>query len=314
MIDVTEAFGKANVGNESQTEAMATLYLAGLRAEQVGWEKLNFENTAAVKADYARLQAVLKADPKAKTAFEEGAKLYQQYNAGLLDLLTQTGFLSKTKAAELKAIQYVPYYRVAANGDVQLMVDKETPIRLSNIKDEPQLIELVGDNKHIQPLFTSSIQNTFMITNMALRNQMVKDSAVRMGILPASGKPGDSQTKSFNEFQGAIDQRISSFESSTLQGKRKASQEELKKILQEVEMDKVYKSRSIIWDKADVPIATMKADELQNAYVMVGEEKVPIASIPAAQRVQIIPALKSAGYPITEKNIASFWVRGGKKQ
>jgi len=200
MIDVSEAFGKANVGNESQTEAMATLYLAAKRAEQVGWEKLNFENTAAVKADYARLQAVLKADPKAKDAFEEGAKLYQQYNAGLLDLLVQTGFLSKTKAAELKAIQYVPYYRVAANGEVQLMIDKETPIRLSNIKDEPQLIELVGDNKYIQPLFTSSIQNTFMITNMALRNQMVKDSAdllYKLGVASRIGEgegPRDSNT------------------------------------------------------------------------------------------------------------------------
>lgn len=193
MIDVAEAFGKADVGNETQTEAMATLYLAGKRAEQVGWEKLNFENTAAVKADYARLQAVLKANPKAKTAFEEGAKLYQQYNAGLLDLLTQTGFLSHAKAAELKTLNYVPYYRVAGNGEVQLMIDKETPIRLANVKDEPQLIELVGDNKHIQPLFTSSVQNTFMLTNMALRNQMVKDSADLLYKLGVASRIGEGQ-------------------------------------------------------------------------------------------------------------------------
>jgi hypothetical protein len=192
--------------------------------------------------------------------------------------------------------------------DLKTMTPTDIYNKYSLKVSEPDLNKLYSINNAMNG--SKDEQHLSIMSNA----EMVKDSAVRMGILPASGKPGDSQTKSFNEFQGAIDQRISSYESSTLQGKRKASQEELKKILQEVEMDKVYKSRSIMWDKADVPIVTMKADELQNAYVMVGEEKIPIASIPAAQRVQIIPALKSAGYPITEKNIASFWVRGGKKQ
>jgi hypothetical protein len=57
------------------------------------------------------------------------------------------------------------------------MVDKETPVRISNIKDEPQLKELVGGNTQILPLFTSSVQNTFMLTRMGLRNQAIKESA-----------------------------------------------------------------------------------------------------------------------------------------
>jgi hypothetical protein len=179
MMDVAKAFAEAKVGNDAQTEAMATLYLAGKRAKQVGWEKLNFDadKLAAIKADYAQLMAVLNANQTAKDAFEEGSKLYQKYNAGLLDFLVQTGALKPSKAAELKAMEYVPFYRVDREGNVDLMVDKETPVRISNIKDEPQLKELVGGNTQILPLFTSSVQNTFMITRMGLRNQAIKESA-----------------------------------------------------------------------------------------------------------------------------------------
>jgi hypothetical protein len=179
MMDVAKAFAEAKVGNDAQTEAMATLYLAGKRAKQVGWEKLNFDadKLAAIKADYAQLMAVLNANQTAKDAFEEGSKLYQKYNAGLLDFLVQTGALRSGKAAELKAMEYVPFYRVDREGNVDLMVDKETPVRISNIKDEPQLKELVGGNTQILPLFTSSVQNTFMLTRMGLRNQAIKESA-----------------------------------------------------------------------------------------------------------------------------------------
>jgi hypothetical protein len=158
---------------------MATLYLAGKRANQVGWEKLNFDadKLAAIKADHAQLMAVLNANKTAKDAFEEGSKLYQKYNSGLLDFLVQTGALKPGKAAELKAMEYVPFYRVDREGNVDLMVDKETPVRISNLKDEPQLKELVGGNTQILPLFTSSVQNTFMLTRMGLRNQAIKESA-----------------------------------------------------------------------------------------------------------------------------------------
>lgn len=144
--------------------------------------------------------------------------------------------------------------------------------------------------------------------------EMVKDSAVRLGVLPASGKANDTQAKGFNEYQMAIDAKIAAYESGELGGKRKASQQELKKILQEVEMDKVYKSRTGWVDKSDVPMATMKKDDMDKAYVIVGNEDIYLSSIPPTQRALIIPALRASGQPITEQNIATYWVRGGKKK
>ena len=156
---------------------MFTVFLAGERAKQVGWEKLNFSNPQKAKAEYDSIVDQLKTNKVAQEAFNEAKKLYKEYNAGLLDFLVETGALPAGKAAELKNITYVPFYRINDNGEVQLMIDKEHPVRISNIKDEPQLKELVGGNTAILPVFTSAAQNTFMITGMGLRNQAVKETA-----------------------------------------------------------------------------------------------------------------------------------------
>jgi hypothetical protein len=177
MVDVAQALNKSKLSSDVEQENMFTLYVAGKRAQQVGWDKLNFSSPAQAKAEYDAVIARLNNNETAKKAFEEAAKLYQEYNAGLLDFLAQTGALSDKKVAELKAISYVPFYRINNNGEVQLMVDKERPVRIANIKDQPQLKELIGGNTAILPIFTSAAQNTFMLTGMGLRNQAVKETS-----------------------------------------------------------------------------------------------------------------------------------------
>ena len=173
--------------------------------------------------------------------------------------------------------------------------------------DEPHLEKLYAinaalngskDEQHLQIIGTT---------------EMVKDSATRLGILPASGKPSDKQATEFNEFQAKLDARVALYEQNELKGK-KASNQDLKKILQELEMDKVYKSRSAWFDKSDVPMITVKPNELDQTYVIINGEEIYSHTIPATQRAQIIPALKKAGKPVTESNIADYWVRGGKKK
>lgn len=192
--------------------------------------------------------------------------------------------------------------------DLKALTPTEIYNRYSMKLDESHLEKLYAvnaalngskDEQHLSILSTS---------------EMVKDSATRMGILPTTGKPSESQATNFNQFQFQLDAKIAAFEANDLGGKRKASQQELKKILQDVEMDKVYRARSGWWDKTDVPLVTMKPEDMGKAYVKVGEEEIYLATIPPTQRAQIIPALRKAGKPITEQNIADYWVRGGKKK
>ena len=193
-LEMAEALSKGGFANDSEAEGLLTLVTSGERAKQVGWEKLNYSDPAGAKAKYERALAHLEANPKQKEAIKEAMAIYQKFNNGLMDFLVQVGELTSAKAAELKAITYVPFYRVNANGEVQLMIDKERPVRIGNIKDEPQLQQLVGDNKQIMPIFASMVQNTFMLTNLGLRNQTVKETAFtlrKIGIASRIGKgPG----------------------------------------------------------------------------------------------------------------------------
>lgn len=189
MVKVAQALEKSGIKNSTELEHMFTIYTAGKRAKQVGWKKLNFDDPDVVEQDYNRLMDELKGNDKARAAFEEAAKIYKEYNNGLIDFAAQTGYLSKQKAAELKAIDYVPFYRVKG-GELQLMVDRERPVRIANVKDEPMLHELVGDNSQILPIFTSSAQNAFVLTRMSLRNQMMKDNVMLLGRLGIASKIG----------------------------------------------------------------------------------------------------------------------------
>jgi hypothetical protein len=167
------------------------MYIAGLRANQVGWDKLNFENPGKAKAEHAKYMAQLAANPAQDAAIKEATKIYRKYNAGLLDWLVETGEMTAKKATELKAIDYIPFYRTTGAGEVQLMVDKEKAVRIGNTKDQPELKSLIGGNQSIMPIFTSAVQNTFIITGMGLRNQSVKESMFslhKMGIASRIGE------------------------------------------------------------------------------------------------------------------------------
>jgi len=191
MMGAAVALEKGKFKNDTEAEAILTAYVAGLKADVVGWEKLNYDNPAKVKQEHAQIMAMLNANPEKMAAVKEAARIYKEFNDGQLDFAAQAGYLSKEKVAELKRTPYIPFYRVNSNNNVELMIDKEHAIRIGNIKDEPQLHALVGDNKQILPIFTSAVQNTFMLTNMALRNKAVQESAFmlhKMGIASAMGK------------------------------------------------------------------------------------------------------------------------------
>jgi hypothetical protein len=178
LMRVFETLEGAGIKNGVELDRMFTVYQAGKRAQQVGWEKLWVGNPGKAKAEYAEVMAQLNRNPQMKDAFEAASKEYKSFNNGLLDFLVQTGAITKALADKLKAIDYVPYYRVnKGSGDVELFTDKEAPIRIGNIKDEPQLQELVGDNTQILPLSVSAVQNAFMMVDMGLRNQRVKDTS-----------------------------------------------------------------------------------------------------------------------------------------
>ena len=162
-------------------ERMFTVLSAGARAEAIpnGWIRLNTGDAKKAKAEYDADKAYLNANPKVKQYMDAAADEYRQYNAGQLDFAAQCDFLTPEEATRLKRVPYAPYYRIE-DGVVKLFVDDERPIRIGNIKDNPDLQRMIGDNKKILPILTSAVQNTYMLTRAALENKAAYETSNAM--------------------------------------------------------------------------------------------------------------------------------------
>lgn len=173
-----EKLTKALKVSPEEAERLATVLIAGERANAVpdGWRRLAGDKAAAVKAEYDADTRTLRANPQAKAFFEALRKEYKAYNDGQLDFAVDTDFMSKAEAERLKRLPYIPFYRIQ-NGVVQLITADEKPRTIGNIKDNPDLQQMVGDDSHILPLLTSAVQNTFMLTRMSLHNKATLETA-----------------------------------------------------------------------------------------------------------------------------------------
>ena len=174
--DIVAALLESKAGNPQALNEMFTGYVAAKRANNVGYEKLVRDGEInGVKITKDMLAAAEKAGD-ADPAFVKAFETYQKYNNGLVDMLAESGTISKDKAAQLKSKNYIPYYR-SRGGVVDLVIGNEAPIRIGSLKDQPYLHELVGGEEKIQDFFKSMVANTNMITEMTLRNNATSSVA-----------------------------------------------------------------------------------------------------------------------------------------
>jgi hypothetical protein len=161
---VAAALQDAGYGDAKANGDFFTAYMAAERALAVGAEKAGGK-TSAAKYD------ALRKEGRKNEAIQEARRLYNEYNHDLITLLEQSGSIDKQKANELRAKKdYVPYYVQDSGGMVNLMVDGEKITRVGSILEQPELKELVGSDQKIRDFFTTSLQNTHMVMDMALRN------------------------------------------------------------------------------------------------------------------------------------------------
>jgi hypothetical protein len=185
---------KASGRSADDIERMFTVISAGARAEAIpnGWIRLNTGDAKKAKAEYDTDKAYLNANPKVKQYMDAASAEYRQYNAGLLDFAAQCDFLTPEEATRLKRVPYAPYYRIE-DGVVKLFVEDERPIRIGNIKDNPDLQRMIGDNKKILPILTSAVQNTYMLTRAALDNKAAYETSNAMYKAGFASKYGPGQ-------------------------------------------------------------------------------------------------------------------------
>ena len=173
------------VGNGEAVNRLFTAYMAAIRADNKGFDTLNFGEGVTQAMLNDALQVVERND-KLKKIFDKARGEYNEYNRNLINFLVETGAVSKKTAAKLTAENdYIPFYR-ERNGVAELLIGNETPIRIGSIKEQPYLQELVGGDRPILDFMTSSVQNTNMLIDMGMRNLATKNAVFELLDLSAA--------------------------------------------------------------------------------------------------------------------------------
>jgi len=174
--DVSQALSKSGIPSKD-IENEFTKYLIAVRANRVGVDKLDFTGQKITQREVNEILGKYSGTDPASTAFKEAQALYRDYNRNLIDFVVSSGAISKEKGDALKAPgDYVPFYR-QVGGQVELVVMGEKPIRIGDIKNQPYLQELVGGETAVLPVFTSALQNTSLLVDMALKNMATRNTA-----------------------------------------------------------------------------------------------------------------------------------------
>lgn len=106
-------------------------------------------------------------------------------------------------------------------------------------------------------------------------------------------------------FSLEVDRRVRN--ESAAKGGKDLTADEKQKIVDSVALDKVYVEE---WGRdPEKPIALVKPDELDKAYVNVGGKSVKVSAVPMDDRRQIIAALRATGVPVTEQAIVALYLK-----
>jgi hypothetical protein len=186
-------------GNAQAKIGLASTYMIAQRAMNKGLKKLDLGALGVTEEKLTAAMAAVNADPKLKDALENVRAKYNAYNRGMLEWLSspQVGAISQADAkAYLKDEDYVPYYRVRADGVAELVFGGEKTITIGDIRHQPYLAELKGGEDKIMPLDQSIMRNTMLLVTKGMNNMAMKNVAYAMqaagqglGPVDKNGKP-----------------------------------------------------------------------------------------------------------------------------
>jgi len=194
---VVDILKKAPAGSPDAANRLFTMYLAGLRAKNKGFDTLHFGDKLT-EAQLDSAMASIRATPGLEENFKQAREVYNEYNRNMVGFLAQSGAISKDHATRLtKENDYIPFYR-EKDGVASLTIGGEAPIRIGSIAEQPYLHELVGGDRPILDFLTSSVQNTALITDMGLRNLATKNAMNELediGLAQIREGPGTADPK-----------------------------------------------------------------------------------------------------------------------
>jgi len=177
--DVFEVIDKLPGANAEAKFALAQNYMVAQRAANKGWGKLGWDTSAETRQLGEAAMAEVNANPQLKAQLEAVRKVYNDYNKGMIEFLADTGSIPKREATRLlQDGDYVPFYRVdSATGAAELVLSENTHVRVGDIRKQPYLAQLKGDEGKLLPLNEAIMRNTMLLMDKGLTNLATKEVA-----------------------------------------------------------------------------------------------------------------------------------------
>lgn len=168
--DVLQAVGQIPAKNAEARIAIFQGYVTALRAEQLGWDKLDYDAAGVKEADAKAALAEVRADPATKAAVEHAHDVYRDLNRGMIDFLDETHSLPKEVIAAMRADKnYIPFFRENGNSMEMVMPDGH-PKSIGDIRSLPFLQALKGGNTKLMSFPEAMLRNISVLTNLATTN------------------------------------------------------------------------------------------------------------------------------------------------
>jgi hypothetical protein len=169
-----------------------TAYMVTLRGKGVGYEKLNFSDD--VQKMIKDVLPNIQANKEVLAILDKAREEYNEYNKGQIDFLESSGQISSKIAQEMRSKKdYIPYYR-DVQGSLKLFIGDMNPVTLGDLKHQKHLQKLVGGEQKILNYFDSSMQNTMILTDLALTNFAKRNTITALNTLgllqPIGGTKG----------------------------------------------------------------------------------------------------------------------------
>lgn len=169
-----------------------TAYMVTLRGKGVGYEKLNFSDD--VQKMIKDVLPNIQANKEVLAILDKAREEYNEYNKGQIDFLESSGQISSKIAQEMRSKKdYIPYYR-DVQGSLKLFIGDMNPVTLGDLKHQKHLQKLVSGEQKILNYFDSSMQNTMILTDLALTNFAKRNTITALNTLgllqPIGGTKG----------------------------------------------------------------------------------------------------------------------------
>jgi PIN domain nuclease of toxin-antitoxin system len=141
------------------------------------------------------------------------------------------------------------------------------------------------------------------------QDSMLTDEGRINAALTGLGIDKKKDPKSAAALIGEIDRQVRV--ESAAKGGKDLTADEKQKVVDRVVMNKVYIDE--FGRDPEKPLAIVPPEDLAKAYVRVEGKNVPVSSVPATDRRQIIQALQATGQTVTEQAVVEMYLAGKKK-